>query len=83
MTTWSGCACRNGAGSQLVPRKSASTGWALASHSASYRRFGAITNAYARERGTATIIALVRRQWRTELAAWESATGLNLSIKLK
>ncbi|MDO7848053.1 glycosyltransferase family 39 protein [Hymenobacter sp. M29] len=52
----------------------------LAPRFASYRRFAAITDPYARERGTAIIIglrpdsavlALVRRERQTELSAWE------------
>lgn len=52
----------------------------LAPHFAAYRRFGAVTDPYAREQGTAitiglrpdsTVRALVAREWRTSLAAWE------------
>lgn len=55
----------------------------LAPHFATYRRFGAVADPYARERGTAitvglrpdhTVLALVRREWRTELATWEGGT---------
>ncbi|WP_210517523.1 glycosyltransferase family 39 protein [Hymenobacter terricola] len=52
----------------------------LAPHFAAYRRFGGITNPYAREQGTSiiiglqpdsTVLALVRREQRAALAAWE------------
>ena len=52
----------------------------LAPHFATYRRFGAITNPYARERGTiitigtqpdSAVLAQVRQEWRTALRAWE------------
>ena len=52
----------------------------LAPHFAAYRRFGAVADPYARERGTAITIGLrpdsavraqLAREWRTALAAWE------------
>ncbi|MDO3416718.1 glycosyltransferase family 39 protein [Hymenobacter sp. BT770] len=52
----------------------------VAPHFTSLRRFGAITNPYAREQGTAISIGLrpdsairtqVRQEWRTSMAAWE------------
>ncbi len=56
----------------------------LAPHFATYRRFGVVTNPYARERNTAIIIGLqpdravqeqVRRERRAALAAWEGPAG--------
>lgn len=52
----------------------------LAPHFAAYRRFGTVANPYAREKGThitlgllpdSAVRNLVRREWRTGLAAWE------------
>ncbi|WP_201982423.1 glycosyltransferase family 39 protein [Hymenobacter rubidus] len=57
---------------------------ALAAHFASWRRFAAVADPYARERGTAITIGIrpdsvlhnqVRREWRTALAAWEKPTS--------
>ncbi|MBF9224114.1 glycosyltransferase family 39 protein [Hymenobacter ruricola] len=56
----------------------------LAPHFASYRRFGAVADPYARERGTAVIIglrpdaavlALVARERRAEISAWEGPSS--------
>ena len=54
----------------------------LGPHFRDYRRVGEISNPYAREHGTAIILglrpdsvvlALVQREWRTEMAAWEQS----------
>ncbi|MBF9237172.1 glycosyltransferase family 39 protein [Hymenobacter sp. BT683] len=53
---------------------------ALVAHFAAYRRFGTVTDPYAREQGThitlglqpdSAVLNLVRREWRTALASWE------------
>ncbi|MFC7668225.1 hypothetical protein ACFQT0_13195 [Hymenobacter humi] len=52
----------------------------LAPHFGAYRRFGSVTNPFAREWGThitigllpdSTVQALVRREWRAALSQWE------------